>query len=93
MKLDQSMPSHKPGVLHYDVLDEMVVYCPDSMQAASLNESARAIWELCDGTRTIEDICTELASQVGLPKEQLQDDVNSVIDRLRQLDFLRDNAA
>ena len=88
-----SRPSQKPGTLHYEVLEEMVVYCPDTMQAASLNESARAVWELCDGIRTIEDICTELASRVGLPKEQLQDDVNSVIDRLHKLDFLRHDAA
>lgn len=88
MNLAQNKPTQKSGTVHYDVLNEMVVYSPDTMQAASLNESARAIWELCDGTRTVEEICRELASQIGMTVDQLSDDVKNVVDRLYELDLL-----
>ena len=88
MNPDQHRPSQRPGSVHYDVFNERLVYCPDTQQAASLNESARAIWELCDGSRTIHDICAELASQTGLTTEQLWDDVRNAIDRLHDLGLL-----
>jgi Coenzyme PQQ synthesis protein D (PqqD) len=84
----QIKPYRRPGVIHYEAADEIVVYCPATSQAASLNESARAIWELCDGTRTIDDICTELAQWTTLPATQLRDDVLNAIDRLCALDLL-----
>jgi hypothetical protein len=74
--------------VHYEAADEIVVYSPATSQAASLNESARAIWELCDGTRSIDDICTELAQWTRLPAAQLRDDVRNAVDRLRALDLL-----
>jgi hypothetical protein len=85
---DQARPCQRPGVVHYDAAGEIVVYSPATSQAASLNESARAIWELCDGTRTIDDICTELAQWTKLPAIQLRDDVLNAVDQLCALDLL-----
>lgn len=66
----------------------MILYCPGTSDAVSLNEAARAIWNLCDGMRTVDDICVELAQRTGLSPEQLLDDVRSAIDRLHSLDLL-----
>lgn len=87
MVTDQFTPVHNPGVLHYHLLDEMVVYHPATFQAASLNESAREIWELCDGTRTIEHICLELARPRGIEPAQLREDVMRGVSRLCDLGF------
>ena len=88
MNLDPIRPSQRPGTICHDVLDERVLYCPDIQQVVSLNESARAIWELCDGSRTMDDICAELTSETGLTVEQLWDDVRNAIDRLHDLKLL-----
>jgi hypothetical protein len=88
MITDLDKPSHRPGVIVSDVLNEMVVYNADTSQAVSLNESARAIWKLCGGTRTIDDICAELANCTGLSPAQLHDDVRNAIERLHDLNLL-----
>jgi hypothetical protein len=88
MNVAQHKPAQKSGTVHYEVLNEMVVYSPDTMQAASLNESASAIWELCDGTRTIDEICRDLASQIGMTPDRLSDDVKNVVNRLYELELL-----
>lgn len=86
-------PCHRPGLIHYEVLDEMVVYYPGGLQAASLNDSARAIWALCDGTRTADDICAELAQLTNLSSAQLHSDVQNALERFRALDLLASDSA
>jgi len=81
-------PRQTPGVVTCEVLDELVAYSPASSQAVSLNVSARAIWELCDGTRTLDDICNELSESAGMPPEALRADVQAAIDQLRDLGLL-----
>jgi hypothetical protein len=84
----QDKPRHQANVFGCEVLNEMVLYCPGTSDAVSLNESARAIWELCDGTRTVDDICAELADWTGSSPMQLRDDVWRAIDRLQELNLL-----
>ena len=81
-------PRQTPGVVTSEVLDELVAYSPASSQAVSLNVSARAIWELCDGTRTLDDICNELSEAAGTPPEALRADVQAAIDQMRDLGLL-----
>jgi hypothetical protein len=81
-------PSQNPGVVTSEVLDELVAYSPASSQAVSLNVSARAIWELCDGARTVDDICNELSNLAGMPPEALRPDVQAAIDQMRDLGLL-----
>jgi hypothetical protein len=85
-----SKPAPRPGVLSCEVLDDMVVYCPDTSRAASLNESARAIWLLCDGKRTTEQICTELTTQFDVAPEQICNDVSAGLNRFYELGLLCD---
>jgi len=81
-------PRQLPGIVTSEVLDELVAYVPASSQAVSLNVSARAIWELCDGSRTVDDICNELSEPAGMPPEGLRRDVQAAIDQMRDLGLL-----
>jgi pyrroloquinoline quinone biosynthesis protein D len=47
-----------------------------------LNASAAAIVQLCDGTRTIEEIVAALADGADAPRERVDGDVRSLIARL-----------
>lgn len=78
-----------PGLIISEVLDELVIYAPGSSQAISLNASARAIWELCDGTRTLDDLCVELSGAAGLASDQLHEDVSGAITRLHELGLIK----
>ena len=81
-------PSHALGIIHYQVLDELVIYRPGSSQAASLNESARDVWQLCNGERSLDEICVELAKMYGLTSDQLREDVCNGVLRLCELGLL-----
>jgi hypothetical protein len=85
---DELKPRRLAGVLHYRLVDEMVIYDPASSQAASLNETARAIWELSDGTRTVAQICNALAEQYGVSPGVIHDDIDSGIQLLFDLQLL-----
>lgn len=82
-------PRRSLGVVASEILDETVLYCPGSSQAISMNASARAIWELCDGTRSVDAICIELSAIAGVPPEKVRDDVNSAVVRLSELGLIR----
>jgi hypothetical protein len=83
-----SRPVRRLGVLFYRALEEMVIYDPTESCAASLSASARAIWELCDGTRTAEQICVELAQTYGTDGGELREDVTRALERLCELGLL-----
>ena len=91
MDADTARPIHAPDIIYYEIFDELVVYRPGASQAASLNASARAIWHLCDGQRTVEDICVELAQILTLRTADLHSDVRSGINTLYELGLLSSN--
>ena len=76
-------------MLSYRALEDMVIYDPAESLAASLNPSARAIWNLCDGNRTVRQICESLSDSFDVPPERLEADVLSVVDQLCNLKLLR----
>ena len=79
-----SQPRRLDFVLSYSVADELVLYAPDSGQAVSLNRSAGAIWNLCDGDKSLMDISALLAEWSGCPVSDIQADVGQAVAHLRQ---------
>jgi pyrroloquinoline quinone biosynthesis protein D len=47
-----------------------------------LNASAAAILQLCDGTRTIDDIATTLSTSTNTPRDRVEADVRDLLARL-----------
>ena len=86
-------PQKKPGVIAQQVLEEMVLYDGNTEMGYSLNASARFIWDLCDGTRTLESICGEISKELGVPAEMLHDDVLTAVGELAALGLLKTNEA
>jgi len=68
--------------------DEMLLYASDREAAFSLNASAKAIWELCDGRHTLTDICRELGERFQCSQDQLLADVQQAVRRLGELGLL-----
>lgn len=56
--------------------DAYVLLYPEGM--VQLNDSAAMILQLCDGTRTADDVVRELSRRFG--DESLSDDVNEFLD-------------
>ncbi|MGH7389314.1 MAG: PqqD family peptide modification chaperone [Candidatus Rokuibacteriota bacterium] len=81
-------PSRLAGVREYRLGAELLLYVPERAAAHALNPAAAAIWQLCDGTRTEEEIGEELARCLGRPGRELGADVRQGLARFRELGLL-----
>ena len=76
------------GAEAYRLGDDLLVYVPPNETAYALNRSAAAIWKMCDGTRTVEEITEELGQCVGHSGAALLPDVIEGVTRLHELGLL-----
>jgi hypothetical protein len=81
-------PVRLDGGLECRVQDELLVYVPTREIAVSLNASARAVWELCQGRLSVDEITEALGSRYGVSTHLLRPDVDAAIGRLRDLGLL-----
>jgi pyrroloquinoline quinone biosynthesis protein D len=68
---------------------ESVAYLLVPEGVVDLNESARAVLELVDGTRNADDIAAVLSERYEAPIEELRSDVRDLCEAFRQRGFLR----
>ena len=64
--------------------DEAVLLPPAADHAFFLNPSALAIWELCDGTRSVQDMLRELQGRYDASESDLHLDLRTTIEQLKQ---------
>ena len=76
------------GVQEYPVGEDLLLYGPSLMGAHALNDSAREIWERCDGCHTVDQISGELATPLGLTRDDLRPDVVRAVKTLAGLGLL-----
>lgn len=53
-----------------------------------LNDTARAIWELCDGETTPEEMVDAIALLTGIPEDTARKDVTTTISELSGLGLI-----
>ncbi len=82
-------PQKKAGVVAQQVLEEMVLYDGNTEMGYSLNASARTIWDLCDGTRTLASICDEISAELEIEATLLHTDVQAAVGELVSLGLLK----
>lgn len=79
------------GLVVQEASDELLVYDLDTNKAHCLNSTAAAVWKLCDGTRSIEDISRHF---VSLSDDKLAEDlVWLAVDQLADSDLLQNATA
>jgi pyrroloquinoline quinone biosynthesis protein D len=81
-------PARLSGAEEYPLGDELLIRLPPGETAYALNPSALAIWRLCDGSRTVEEITDELGQCVGRSRAVLLPDVMQGVLRLHELGLL-----
>ncbi len=83
-----TLPCRINGITDCSLSNEAVLHSQESEKALSLNSSAKAIWELCDGSRTIVEISQELGKRFDCPGTELLPDVITAICEFQKLSFL-----
>lgn len=76
-----------PGLVVEELDDEILLYRPSTHKAIHLNETAAAIWKLCDGTRTVKDLVDCLLPEFPSAEARISHEVQETIELL-----LRDGA-
>jgi hypothetical protein len=84
----KTRPRRLDNLKVYSLWDEMVIYAPNQEKTFSLNPSAKAIWDLCDGKQTIAEISQSLGQYFDSSVKQLQDDVATTVLQLNGFGLL-----
>ena len=71
-----------------DLGDEILAYDRERGKVHVLNTTARQIYELCDGSRTVGEIAKQMASKYEIDAEKARCDVLATIERLVQLSLI-----
>lgn len=82
-------PRRHKGVREGKILGSVFLEIPGRADTVSLNSSAAAIWEVCDGTRSLAEINRELETRFSMPPGSLRADIEVVIQRLERIGSLR----
>lgn len=83
-----SQPAWRAGVKEGRVHDQMLLEIPQEEKSLWLNHSSKAIWELCDGSRNLEDIGSLLSEQYSVNQETLIPEIQATVSQLRSIGFL-----
>lgn len=68
--------------------DEIVVIANDGKTVHILNKTTAYIWELCDGTRNLDEIAACLFERFDVPLEEVSADIQNVTAELQELRLL-----
>ncbi len=82
-------PCRHKGVREGKILGSLFLEIPGRADTVSLNSSGAAIWEVCDGSRSLAEINNELETRFEMPPGSLQADVEVVVKRLERIGALR----
>lgn len=63
--------------------DQTAIFNPDTGVLHLLNQSALAIWELCDGATNPAEMAEAISEVTGLPREAAANDVDSALGSLQ----------
>jgi hypothetical protein len=87
----QSPPEPRPRrLVAYveEVGGELLIYRRGEPQGYSLNKTASDVWELCDGSRTVRELCRALGRRYGVGPDAFAEDVKGIVEQLASLGLL-----
>ncbi|RLT42670.1 MAG: PqqD family protein [Chloroflexi bacterium] len=78
-----------PSVLEQDLGDELLLYSAGGQDVHVLNATGRAVWRLCDGQRSPQEIAAQLQTQFSQTDERnVMADVQRMIADLTERQLL-----
>jgi hypothetical protein len=83
------VPHRTRSVLECELPEELLLHVPGGEMAIALNVSARAVWELCDGHRSLEKIALTLCERFQAVPDEVLAGVQDAVRQLVRLDVLR----
>ena len=72
-------PKRKEQFVPEEMDDDLLLADFQGSQLHVLNPTAAAVWEMCDGQSTAEQMAGQLAAQFALSPDQVQGDVAKIL--------------
>jgi hypothetical protein len=82
------LPRRRSDVALRDHVGHSVLVAPASDEQHVLNPTARAIWELCDGATTIDELADAICAVFDVRRDVAVADVKLTIERFAAADLL-----
>ena len=79
LSVRQGRPIRRKDVWLRQTKDENAVYNPATAEVYILNDTALAIWDLCDGDTKPEEMMTAICDVTGLPSEVVAEDLERIL--------------
>lgn len=84
----QGRPVRKPEVWLRQAGEENAVYNPATGSVFLLNETALAIWDLCDGETSPEEMVTAVVELTGMHPDVVTEDVERILGEFEEAGLL-----
>lgn len=82
-------PDRRPDLIFRKVDEDVCVYDPVRDRVLLLNATSALILDLCDGTRSWEQIAAEVAAAFPVDRERVSNDVEAMRQEFRNAGLLR----
>lgn len=80
--LDQRIPAHHPRIAARVFSGEAVIITPAENMVRMLNPVGSRVWELVDGTHTVEEIAAALTQEFDVELAQARGSATAFVDEL-----------
>lgn len=82
-------PRRVSRVIQYEIDGEVVLYDPKRDRVHNLNSTAAFIWQLCDGSRTVDEVALDVAMHYGVDFAVTRVDVARILEQFERSHLLR----
>jgi hypothetical protein len=81
-------PTINPAVEWVELDGEVVIYDGDRHQAILINATGALLWQLFDGTATVDELADDVVAVFGVSREDALDDVLTFAEEMAEQGLL-----
>ena len=70
--------------------DGSLILTNDKGQTFMVNEAIVQFWNTCDGTKTINQLTDQFSSKLGMPREQVEQEVVQLVQQLLEAELIKE---
>ena len=87
------MHRRREGLYERELPGELILYDPECDRAFLLNQTAAAVWDLCDGATSVEQMAREISASFSISQERALEDARTTVANLEREGLLSQVAA
>lgn len=82
-------PQRSSRIVSYEIDGEAVLFDPKRNRVHTLNATAAIVWQLCDGSRTVEQLAEDVALIFGVDSSNVMEDLPTILADFQKAHLIR----